>query len=91
MMLFERWTFREKLHFLEEWKEVLKEPDEKKLKLILQEILERSTVSGRPAYAEVAGALLKNYHLVPALGKRLRKGSDLSEMSLSVVLRGEYK
>ena len=89
-MLYELWTFREKQAFLAEWKEVLKEKDTEKLRLVLQEIRERSAVCGEPAYAEVAGGLLEHYCLVPELTKRMRKGSDLSEITLSATLRGEY-
>ncbi|MCR5223025.1 MAG: hypothetical protein K6D90_09205 [Lachnospiraceae bacterium] len=89
MMLFECWTFREKLNFLSEWKEVLVEQDADRLKLTLLEIKKQAVEGKQAAYAETADALLEHFELIPPLQKRLRKGSDLSEISFSAVLRGQ--
>lgn len=88
-MIYETWTFREKRLFLEEWKEVLKEPDDEKLKLILRELENYSNANHYTAYAEVATALLQHLQFIPPLRKRLLKGSDLSEASLKIILQGK--
>ena len=89
MMMYECWTFREKLKFLSEWREVLVEPDAEKLKRILQEIKKQGEEGKQAAYVETADALLEHFELILPLQQRLRKGSDLSEISFSAVLRGQ--
>ncbi len=38
-MIFEAWEFRRRLKYLDEWREVLKEKDDDRLKQMLQEII----------------------------------------------------
>lgn len=87
-MIFEAWEFRRRLKYLDEWKEVLIEKDDDRLKQILQEILDKGVSDNEPAYTETAGALLNHFDLIAPVRQNLQKGSDLSEITFLWILRG---
>lgn len=72
--------------YLEGLAQVIKEKNIDKVKLNVGELLEMSMCEGTKDEMEIMQGLLANLKDVELLGKRLRKGSDLSKDSLMKIV-----